>query len=245
MHPRAIRAICGAVVLGAIVAPNATAQNPGFGNAQPFHAIALTAGAAALSVDPVNAVLTNSGFSSLPSRAMVGGAAAYFAFGRALLGANVQRARVGERGSGNGRTDDLTANAVAITGGYAVVSTNRLSVYPMVGVGLGRFAVTLHDNSGAPAATATQPTFAELAQSPGAASTLAGTHLVFDVGMGQDYLLKAPAQEGASVTIGVRAGIVAAPNRTTWRSGARTVVAGPDASVGGPYLRVAVGVARR
>jgi hypothetical protein len=45
--------------------------------------------------------------------------------------------------------------------------------------------------------------------------------------------------------MGVRAGLLASPNRATWTRAGQTIVAGPDAGATGPYLRVVVGIGAR
>jgi hypothetical protein len=129
------------------------------------------------------------------------------------------------------------------TVGYAIVATERLSVFPQLGVGLGRMDVVLRDRSGA-GTTAAQPTFDEVAQSPGSESRMSGRHLLFGAGGGADYLVSR-AGSARGVTLGLRAGLLASPNRTTWTRNGQRIVAGPDAAPGGPYVSVVVGFGGR
>ena len=110
-------------------------------------------------------------------------------------------------------------------------------------MGLGRIEVALRDRSGG-GTTASQPTFDEVAQSPGAESRLSGRHLLYSFGGGADYLVMRGGG-GVGVVLGLRAGVLAAPNRTTWTRSGQSVVAGPDASASGPFLRVVVGLGGR
>ncbi|HEV7990318.1 MAG TPA: hypothetical protein VGP25_00745 [Gemmatimonadaceae bacterium] len=221
----------------------ASAQNVGAGAGHPFHAILLTTGMTTMSVDPLNARITSSQFASLSNDAVSYGGSGYVAVGRALLGAQAHRSTFGEEGLNNGRTDDLSSAQAAITVGYAIISTEHVSLFPELGVGLGRIEVTLRDRSGAGTASA-QPTFDEIAQAPGAESTMTGRHLLYSFGGGADYLV---TRRGSSVGVvmGVRAGLAASPNRATWTRNGQAVVAGPDAGAGGPYLRVMVGLGGR
>jgi hypothetical protein len=163
--------------------------------------------------------------------------------GRALLGAQAQRSTFGEEGLNNGRTDDLSTTQGAVTAAYAIVSSEHFSLFPELGVGLGRVQVALRDRSGT-STTASQPTFDEVAQAPGAESMLTGSHLLYSLGGGADYLV---TRRGAStgVVMGVRAGVLASPNRATWKREGQTIIAGPDAGATGPYLRVVVGIGGR
>ena len=233
------------LVLLALVSPSLRAQNPGLGEGRPFRALVVSAGAASLSVAPLNAFLANSGFASVSRQGVSIGLNGYYAFGRALLGADLSRATIREAGLNNGRTDNAAATQAVVTAGYALLSTPRLTVYPVLGVGTGRFTVDLRDNAGGTAASNPQPTFAEAVQRPGTATTLTGNHLVFNVGIGQDYFLVRRSATESGIVVGFRAGLAVAPNRTTWSSAGRTVIAGPDASAGGPFLRIVVGIGTR
>ena len=194
-----------------------------------------------MSVDAMNVMLTKNGFAGLSNDGISYGANAYYAFGRALLGADYARASYGEEASSADRTDALRAQQFAFTASFAVVATPHLSIYPTLGVGLGTFDVSVRNRSGGTTASSAQPTFEEVAQSPGTESTLSGSHLLYTLGGGADYLVTRGASDHSGVVFGARAGLAVAPNRTTWSTSGRTVVAGPDASSGGPFLKVFIG----
>jgi hypothetical protein len=199
---------------------------------QPFHALVLTTGMSMISVDPLNARLTSASFAGLSNDAVSYGASGYFAIGRALLGAEGFKSTFGEEGLNNGRTDDLNTTQGLVTAAYAIYSSRRVTVFPQLGVGLGRVEVTLRDRSGA-GTSASQPTFDEVATAPGAESRLTGNHLLYSFGGGADYLVTSRGS-AVGVVFGLRAGLLASPNR-----------AGPDVGAGGPYLRVVVGLGGR
>jgi opacity protein-like surface antigen len=220
-----------------------SAQGAGAGAGRPFHALVLSTGVSTMSVDALNARMTTSQFAPLSNDAVSFGASGHVAIGRALVGAELARLAFGEEGLNNGRTDELTALQGIATIGYALVSTERLSLFPQLGVGMGRVEVSLRDRVG-PGTTTSQPTFDEVAQAPGAESRVAGRHLLYSFGGGADYLV---SRAGASVgvVLGVRAGMLASPNRTTWTRNGQTVIAGPDVAAAGPFVRVVVGVGAR
>lgn len=240
MHPR-----FGPVAAAALVAfaVPASAQGVGLGAGQPFHAMVLATGMSTMSVDALNARMATSQFAPLSNDAVLVGASGYVAIGRALLGGELSRSVFGEEGLNNGRTDELSATHAQATIAYALLSTRRLSLFPQVGAGVGRIEVTLRDRAGTGTATA-QPTFDEVAQAPGSESRLSGRHLLYSVGGGADYLVS-PAGSRVGVVLGVRAGLLVAPNRTTWTRAGERIVAGPDASPGGAYARLVVGVGGR
>ena len=234
-----------AAVVAILTTPALPAQGPGLGDGQPFHALAFTTGATTMAVDALNSVLTGQRFSGLSNDGIGYGVTAHVAFGRALIGADLSRTTFGEEGSSSGRTDDLNATQYLATASYALLSTGRLSIYPTLGVGAGHFDVTLRERNAAPAAAASEPTFQGIAANPGTESVLSGKHLLYSVGGGADYLVTRRASDNLGVVFGLRAGVLVAPNRTTWTSGGRAVTAGPDASAGGPFLRVVVGLGGR
>ena len=226
-------------------ASRASAQARDLGRELPFHTIALTTGATTMSVDPLNVFLTTARFAGLSNDGISYGATGYFSVGRAMIGFDAARTTFGEEGLNNGRTDDLNSIQVMLAASYALVSTGRVALFPTVGVGFGRVVVSLRDRAGGNSAAAAQPTFAELAADPGSESKLTGDHLLFSVGGGGDYLILRNTRDDLGVVFGVRAGYMLAPNRTTWTRGSQTVIAGPDASAGGPFVRIVVGIGGR
>jgi hypothetical protein len=226
-----------------VVAASASAQGIGAGDGRPFHVVVLSTGMSTMSVDALNQRMAPSQFAPLSNDAVSYGAGGYVAIGRALLGADVGRSAFGEEGLDNGRTDELSAMQGMATVAYAIVSTARLTVFPQLGVGMGRLDVSLRDRSGA-GTSASQPTFDEVAQSPGMESRMSGRHLLYSFGGGADYLVSR-ARSSVGVVLGIRAGWLAAPNRTTWTRDGQNIVAGPDAAPGGPFARVVVGLGGR
>lgn len=245
MRPATLHSACCITLVLALAAREVGAQGPGSGNAIPFHALVLMTGATTMSVDQVNTVLVSTSFPGLSNDGISYGASGYYAFGRAMLGADFARTTFGEEGVSNGRSDDLHSTQALATASYAIVATRGLTLFPTLGVGVGRFDVTLRNRTGGSGTASAQPTFAEVAQNPGSESSLSGRHLAYSVGGGADYLITRGARDHAGVVFGVRAGMLLAPNRTTWTSGGRTLIAGPDASAGGPFLRVVVGIGGR
>jgi len=219
------------------------AQNVGAGDGRPFHALVLTTGMGTMSVDALNARMTPAQFAPLSNDAVSYGASGYYAVGRALLGAEASRATFGEEGLNNGRTDAMSTMQGMVTAAYAIASTRHLTVYPQFGVGLGRVEVTLRDRASG-GTSASQPTFDEVAQSPGTESRVTGRHLLYAFGAGADYLVTRGAGS-SGVVMGVRAGMLTSPNRATWTRNGQSVLAGPDAGAGGPYVRVVVGLGGR
>jgi len=226
-----------------VAGSSANAQNIGAGSGEAFSVVAASTGMAMMSVDALNARMTSAQFAGLSNDAVSYGGSAYFAYGRALLGAEMQRSAYGQEGLNNGRTDDLSSVQGAITVGYALVSTRSLTLFPQLGVGLGKMNVSMRDAGGS-RSTVTEPTFDEIAQAPGSESTVSAKNLLYTIGGGADYLV-APRGASKGVVLGVRAGVQTSPNRAVWTRGGQNVAGGPDVGPGGPFLRVLVGVGGR
>ena len=197
-----------------------------------------------MSVDGLNGMLRNARFAGLSNDGISYGFGGYYAYGRALLGADVSHTAYGEEGLSTGRSDDLNATQMLATVSYAVLATGRVNMFPTFGIGSGRFDVTLHARDGTTTSNPA-PTFDEVAENPGPSSMLSGHHLLYSVGGGADFLVVRRAADKGGVVLGLRGGYLLAPNRTTWTSSGRPVVTGPDASAGGPFLRIVVGVGGR
>ena len=129
-----VRLLCVGAVLGGAV--SASAQGVGAGPGRPFHALVLTTGMSAMSVGALNARMAASQFAPLSNDAVSYGVSGYLASGRAMVGAQVARSAFGEEGLNNGRTDALSSVHVLATVAYAVLSTERLTVFPQIGVGV-------------------------------------------------------------------------------------------------------------
>ena len=211
----------------------------------PFHALAFTSGATMMKVDGLNGMLRDARFAGLSNDGVSYGMSGYYAYGHALLGADVSRVAYGEEGLSNGRSDDLNATQLLATASYAIVDNGRLNLFPQLGIGAGRFDITLRDRSGGAATAQSTPTFDEVAQSPGPSTIVSGHHLLFSIGGGADLLIARRATDNLGVVFGVRGGYLVAPNRTTWTREDRPVITGPDASAEGPFLRIVVGVGGR
>lgn len=241
IHPVARVGLAAALSLTAL--GSSPAQNIGAGAGKPFGVFALSTGLATMSVDALNARMVPAQYASISNDAVSYGASGYFSYGRALLGAQLHRSAYGEEGLNNGRTDDMSAMQGTLDVGYAVVSSRTLSVFPQLGVGMGRVSVTLRERNGAPPGWV-EPSFDEIAASPGAESVLDAKVLLYSIGVGADYLVT-PRGASKGVVLGVRAGVQTSPNRALWTHGGESVSAGPDVGPGGRFVRVTVGLGGR
>ena len=183
-----------ALLLAALLASSAAARAQRA--EQPaFSVLTFATGATFMSVDALNGALTSAAFPGLSNDGISYGVTGHYAVGRAVLGMDAARTTFGEEGLSNGRSDDLNSTILLGTAGYAVYASDRWAAYPILGVGLGHFDVTLRDRNGGTNSSQSQPTFAEVAQSPGSSTTIQGSHLLFSAGAGADFLVTRSARE--------------------------------------------------
>lgn len=224
----------------AVIAPRVGAQE-----ASPFNALVFTSGATTMKVDGLNGMLTQAQFAGLSNDGISYGLSGYYAYGRALIGGDFSHTTYGEEGLSNGRSDDLNATQMLGTVSYALVANGHVNLFPTLGIGAGHFDVTLRDRAGTISASEQTPTFSEVALTPGQSTMVSGHHLLYSVGGGADFLIGRRSSDKMGIVLGLRGGYLVAPNRTTWTSNGRPVITGPDASSGGPFMRIVIGVGGR
>jgi hypothetical protein len=158
--------------------------------------------------------------------------------GRLLLGAEWNGLVLGEE-SGGAREMGLGGGYGTLAVGYAIPISPRVRVYPRVGVGAGGFGLSIENDE--------QPVgFDDVLADPDAHVELDGDGdlsltrdgPVLDLGAGAELL---PGGWGRGLVIGLRAGWLVAPFDSSWSLEGRAVSGGPDASIGGPYVRVTFG----
>ena len=136
-----------ALLLAALLASSAAARAQRA--EQPaFSVLTFATGATFMSVDALNGALTSAAFPGLSNDGISYGVTGHYALGRAVLGLDAARTTFGEEGLSNGRSDDLNSTILLGTAGYAVYASDRWAAYPILGVGLGHFDVTLRDRNG-------------------------------------------------------------------------------------------------
>ena len=135
---------------------------------------------------------------------------------------------------------------VGIGGGYGTLGIGyvrelspRLRVYPRFGLGAGGMGLWFQGGGGEvdfdDVLANPQPT--EEVDEP----VLSTASAVIDLGLGGEVL---PGGWGKGLMLGVRLGYLAAFN-TEWSLRNQDVTAGPDANIGGPYIRATIGIGWR
>jgi hypothetical protein len=162
---------------------------------------------------------------------------------RLVAGAEWHMADLGQEASPSGKTNQLKTSYWMGTLGYAVFTTWRVNIVPLLGIGTGNATLILKSRNGGPTVPEGQdPTFDEVIMSPGTESTMKGNYVMVQPGVGVDALLLRQETDRIGITLGIRLTSMISPNRTTWKYNGREVFGGPDVGPSGGVVRVMVGL---
>ena len=218
----------------------------------PFSAAYLSTGTLLVDVSRLNphferldlAVKERPGFFTISNDAYSVGIGAYgTVMNKLVLGAEWNSADLGEESSPLGKTNRLTTTYWMGTVGYAVFTTWRVNIVPLVGIGPGTATLTLKNRDGGETVPDFQdPTIDEIILSPGRKSTVTGSYIIVQPGLAIDFLMLRQTTNTVGVTLGIRLASAISPNRTTWTYKGRPVFGGPDLGPSGGVVRVIAGI---
>jgi hypothetical protein len=190
----------------------------------------------------LNRTLDRAGVTTTERTVLTLGVGNYAVFGApdtpVMLGVDAQGA-LGFEDQPNRR--DATTGALSGFGsvGFPVVSTNRVRLYPLVGLGLGATFVGFEAREDEERAV----TYDDVLDNPNQRSTIVQGSLLAKGAVGVEYRYTlALADRTQRGTVGLRAGYVVDPASFDWSlGGGDDLEGGPDAGPAGPYLRLIVG----
>lgn len=249
---RAARAIAACAVLVACASPARAQQRAADESVAPFSAFYLSTGTLLMDVSKLNPhferldldVSKRPGFYTLSNDAYSIGAGGYgVIFRRFTVGAEVHYADVGQETSPTGKTNQMTTSYFMAKGGYAILTGWKFTIAPTLGIGVGTLDLSLKSRGGGASLPASQDwTFDEIIASPGASTTVKGTYVMVQPGIGIDYLALNDDKSTMGLMIGLHIASAITPNRTTWTYGGRTLFGGPDVGPVGGMVRLVVGI---
>jgi hypothetical protein len=121
--------------------------------------------------------------------------------------------------------------------GYRAYSTERLDVYPIIGLGGGTISVDLIERG--------TPTFDEILADPLTSTKLTADGFLLDLSVAMDVRLTMSDEEDGGqngLAVGLRAGYTYSPNDWDWKVNNDTdAPGGPEIGVRGAYLRLMFG----
>lgn len=207
-------------------APDSVAQNAAGGGG--FFAI----GVNATNLGPLNNRLSSTGYPTFPSELFaIGGGGYGVVGGRVLLG--------GEGYGLIGPSRGVQGREVSVGGGYGLFTLGyqfrpvpSLTVYPQVGLGGGGLVLDI--------GSAGADQFDDVLENPSRSATLEQGSLLLSLGAGVEYRVRSSGDDGGW-HLGVRAGYLLAPYTTDWTLDENRLADSPDATLGGPFVRVLIG----
>jgi len=203
----------------------ARAQKEGGGG---FFAI----GVNSIDLGPLNSRLSGAGYPTFPSELFaIGGGGYGVVAGTLLLGGEGYGLIAPSRGF-EGREVSVGGGYGLFTIGYRFRPTNQVVVYPQVGIGGGGMMLEI-GSTGA-------DSFDDVLDDPNREASLEKGSLLVSLGVGAEYQFATSGEPGG-FQIGLRAGYLLSPYESDWSLGEDRLSGSPDASFGGPYVRLTIG----
>ena len=238
------KSACLAVALGLLISAQTTAaQQPSASVGSTSYKGFVAIGWQGLDLDEINRRLTTKSFPSLSEDVFSLGGGVWGIRNEFVLGVQGNALIGSEESALDG---DFSTQFLGAFGqldvGYRVYSSERLDVWPTVGLGAG--AVTLEF------VEQRSQTFDEVLDDPETSADLTADGFVLDLGVSADLRLTGLENaDGPSRTrglaVGVRAGYTHSPGDWDWKVGDVDVTSGPESGIRGFYVRLMVGAGWR
>jgi opacity protein-like surface antigen len=181
---------------------------------------------------PLNSRLRGAGYPTFPTELFaIGGGGYGVVAGTILLGGEGYGLIAPSRGV-QGRTVSVGGGYGLFTVGYQFRPSDRLAVYPQVGVGGGGLSLEI--------GSAGAERFDDVLGDPNREASLEKGSVLLSLGGGLEYRFSAHDEPGG-FQIGLRAGYLLSPYDTDWTLSEDRLSGGPDAAFSGPFVRVLVG----
>lgn len=183
-------------------------------------------------LDDLNARLRSAGYSTVATTLVAVGGGGYGIVADRFIIGGEGYGLIGPSRTTGGRTITAGGGYGVLTLGYQFRPTPRWRVHPLLGLGGGGVNLNI-GSTGA-------DDFGDVLQNPNRSATVTRGTLLVSLGAGAEYrFLGDGAEEGLQV--GVRTGYLWAPSSADWELGDDALDGGPEATLGGPYLRLHVG----
>lgn len=121
--------------------------------------------------------------------------------------------------------------------GYAVVSQDKIKLFPMLGIGVGGMELSISEVS--------EFTLSEIIEDPGREITLNVGNFMLDFSLGLDYIpsmqISENGKEGGGFKTGIRIGYILGFNNDKWEYGGGEVRGAPDFGMNAFYVKLIIG----
>jgi len=127
----------------------------------------------------------------------------------------------------------LSAACGFIDFGYDVLSSTKLNLYPLIGIGGGGLWLQIGKNN-----------FNDILDTPERNANLTSFTALFNFALGSDYMIKSSedTKNKVGLVLGFRAGYIYSPWKGTWWTDNISIDNGPKLGMTGPYLRLMIGI---
>lgn len=236
MTSRSALAFACAAVVAMAATKNAAAQEteskrPTFGGAG-----YLMPGVRQLDLGPLNSRMAQAGYSSIGQTFLSLGAGGHVMVGRLRLGGEGHfLAGVGGDGVRGSTRANVSGGYGMFRVGYAVIATERFSLYPMLGVGGGGLGVTFRQQGSAE--------FGQVLADPRREATMSRGGLLLDAALGADYRIALERKQDGEgfMLVGLRGSYTFSPAMGGWASSGGSISGGPDLGITGPSVHLLIG----
>lgn len=187
--------------------------------------------------DALNGRFENNGYSKIDSPAGNLGVGMTHRFGRFVTGVDFNWLLTSNVESSNPDTRmDMKSWFWQVTYGFDVVQFKGLSVYPLVGIGMGHSQIHISSETG--------DSFNNVLQNPNLEVYMRQNSLLLSAGAGVDYRFKMRENERKTsyFTIGVRGSYIFQPYAGEWKTKAATINGGPEKGLQGPQVLLIIGI---
>ena len=243
----AVLAVLAASAASPLTAQGARGEGVGPGGTFPFVSAFFATGGSLSSTGDLNTRLDTAGYFAVSNDAISYGGGVRGRWGRMIFGGEFAATDFGEEGDpAKGKTSALRSRFYLSQVGYSLFAGRHLNIYPMLGIGAGAMSLTLSDrNGGGKPPAGVDPTFTDVVLHPDYSSLLTANYLMFEPGIGADWLVLRSVGDRLGLTMGARLGKSMTPNRAAWKLDGTKVVGGPDVGPAGFFARLTFGVGWR
>lgn len=183
-------------------------------------------------IGPLNDRLRAAGYPTFSSEMVsIGGGGYGVVANRFLLGGEGYGLLTGDAGY-QGRTVSVGGGYGLFTLGYLAHAGPHLRAYPQIGLGGGGLRMEI-SSTGA-------DDFDDVLDNPSRSASVGTASMVVSLGAGLEYHVRGHGEE-AGFSIGLRAGYLFSTLRSDWQLDESSLSGGPDASMGGPFIRLILG----
>lgn len=183
-------------------------------------------------LDDLSARLQAEGYPSVATTLVAVGGGGYSVVADRFLIGGEGYGLIGPARTAGGRTITAGGGYGVFTVGYQFRPSPRWRLHPLVGLGGG--AVQLEIGS-----TGAED-FDDVLQNPNRSATLTRGQFLVSLGAGAEYRFLGDRETGG-LQVGMRVGYLWAPSRAEWELGDESLRGGPDATLGGPFVRIHFG----